>query len=34
MLRLENVEEYINFVLELKEERDVLMMKIVDYEDN
>lgn len=34
MSRLENVEEYINLASELKEERDVLMMKIADYEDN
>lgn len=32
--RLESIEEYINLASELKEERDVLMMKLTDYEDN
>lgn len=32
--RLESVEEYINLASELKEERDVLLMKVADYEDN
>lgn len=32
--RLESIEEYINLASELKEERDVLMMKLADYEDN
>ena len=32
--RLESVEEYINLASELKEEREILMMKLADYEDN
>ena len=32
--RLESIEEYINLASELKEERDVLTMKLADCEDN
>ena len=32
--RLESVEEYINLASELKEEREILMIKLADYEDN
>jgi len=32
--RLDSIEEYVNLASELKEERDILIMKVADYEDN